>query len=324
MDRISPSEGDDVGSIPAESTRLMTQPKVLVIVGPTASGKSAWAVQIAKQYNGEVISADSRQVYKGLDIGTGKITTAEMQGIPHHLLDVASPRRRFSLARYQKLAEKKLAEIVTRGKLPIICGGTGFYIKALVDNIELPEVKPNLTLRKELLKLSTAELAAKLQQLDPERAKNIDVHNPRRLMRAIEIATALGRVPQAVSRPPQYNFIQYGITLEPEKLRQNIHERLLARMKQGLVKEVENLRASGLSWQRLDDLGLEYRFVSRYLRGKLTEAEMLVQLETAINQYAKRQITWFKRDKRIRWLAGPAGLEPATSVLETDVLPLKL
>jgi tRNA dimethylallyltransferase len=274
------------------------------------------AVKLAKELNGEVISADSRQVYKGLDIGTGKITKKEMAGVPHHLLDVASPRRAFSVAQYQKLALKKIKEIVARGKLPIVCGGTGFYIKALVDNIGLPEVKPNLTLRKELLKLSTAELTAKLQQLDPERAKNIDVHNPRRLMRAIEIATALGRVPQAVSRPPQYNFIQYGITLEPEKLRQNIHDRLVARMNQGLVKEVENLRASGLSWQRLDDLGLEYRFVAKYLQGQLTKEEMLAQLETAINQYAKRQMTWFKRDKRIRWLAGPAGLEPATSVLD--------
>jgi tRNA dimethylallyltransferase len=244
----------------------MTQPKVLVIVGPTASGKSALAVKLAKELNGEVISADSRQVYKGLDIGTGKITNKEMQGIPHHLLDVASPRRRFTLAQYQKLAEKKLIEIIARGKLPIVCGGTGFYIKALVDNIALPAVKPNLTLRKELLKLSTAELAAKLQQLDPERAKNIDTHNPRRLMRAIEIAAALGQVPPATSRPAKYEFIQYGITLEPEKLRQNIHERLLARMKQGLVKEVENLRTGGLSWQRLDDLGLEYRFAANQSR----------------------------------------------------------
>jgi tRNA dimethylallyltransferase len=280
----------------------MTQPKVLVIVGPTASGKSALAVKLAKELNGEVISADSRQVYKGLDIGTGKITNKEMQGIPHHLLDVASPRRRFTLAQYQKLAEKKLIEIIARGKLPIVCGGTGFYIKALVDNIALPAVKPNLTLRKELLKLSTAELAAKLQQLDPERAKNIDTHNPRRLMRAIEIAAALGQVPPATSRPAKYEFIQYGITLEPEKLRQNIHERLLARMKQGLVKEVENLRTGGLSWQRLDDLGLEYRFVAKYLQNKLSKEEMLEQLETAINQYAKRQMTWFKKDKRITWL----------------------
>jgi tRNA dimethylallyltransferase len=225
-----------------------------------------------------------------------------MQGIPHHLLDVASPRRRFTLAQYQKLAEKKLIEIIARGKLPIVCGGTGFYIKALVDNIALPAVKPNLTLRKELLKLSTAELAAKLQQLDPERAKNIDTHNPRRLMRAIEIAAALGQVPPATSRPAKYEFIQYGITLEPEKLRQNIHERLLARMKQGLVKEVENLRTGGLSWQRLDDLGLEYRFVAKYLQNKLSKEEMLEQLETAINQYAKRQMTWFKKDKRITWL----------------------
>lgn len=301
MDRISPSEGDDVGSIPAESTRLMTQPKVLVIVGPTASGKSALAVKLAKELNGEVISADSRQVYKGLDIGTGKITKKEMQGVPHHLLDVASPKRAFSVAQYQKLALKKIREIIARGQVPIICGGTGFYIKAVVDNLVLPEVKPNRKLRQELAKLPTPELFTKLQQLDPERAANIDEHNPRRLMRAIEIATALGQVPVLTSTPLPYTFEQIGISISPEQLQQNIHTRLMARVKQGLIKEVERLRESGLSWQRLDDLGLEYRFVSHYLRGKLTKTEMLEQLEIAINQYAKRQLTWFKKDKRISW-----------------------
>jgi tRNA dimethylallyltransferase len=279
----------------------MTQPKVIVIVGPTASGKSALAVQLAKELNGEVISADSRQVYKGLDIGTGKITKQEMQGVPHHLLDVASPRRAFSVVQYQKLALKKIEEIIARGKMPIICGGTGFYIKAVVDNLVLPEVKPNKKLRQELTKLSTPELFARLQQLDPDRAANIDQHNPRRLQRAIEIATALGHVPTVHSSPLPYTFDQIGITISPEQLQKNIHERLLARMKQGLIEEVENLRASGLSWQRLDDLGLEYRFVARYLRGELTKAEMLEQLEAAINQYAKRQLTWFKKDKRIKW-----------------------
>ncbi|MCC6290472.1 tRNA (adenosine(37)-N6)-dimethylallyltransferase MiaA [Candidatus Nomurabacteria bacterium] len=162
--------------------------QVLVIVGPTASGKSALAVQLAKKFDGEIISADSRQVYRGLDIGSGKITEKEKRGIPHHLLDIASPKRIFTVARYQKLAKQKIAEIIGRGKLPIICGGTGFYIQAIVDDLALPKVKPDSRLRKSLAQKTVPELFKMLQKLDSNRARKIDRNNPRRLIRAIEIA----------------------------------------------------------------------------------------------------------------------------------------
>ncbi|MBU4078319.1 tRNA (adenosine(37)-N6)-dimethylallyltransferase MiaA, partial [Patescibacteria group bacterium] len=163
------------------------KPKIIVVVGPTASGKSDLAVEIAKKYNGEVVSADSRQVYKGMDIGTGKITQKEMQGIKHYLLDVASPKTRFTVAQYQKKANQAIGEIIKKEKLPILCGGTGFYIQSIVDNIAIPKVKPDLKLRKNLEKQSAEELFEQLKKLDSERAKNIDKYNKRRLIRAIEI-----------------------------------------------------------------------------------------------------------------------------------------
>ncbi len=183
--------------------------KLIVILGPTASGKSELAVKLAKKFNGEIISADSRQVYKGLNIGTGKITKKEMKGIGHHLLDVASPKRKFTVAQFQKLAFKKIREIQRRGKTPFLVGGTGFYIQSVVDNISIPEVTPNWKLRKALEKKNTEELFSMLKKLDPARAKTIDSKNPRRLTRAIEIASAEGRgagPPQrgAATAPPRF------------------------------------------------------------------------------------------------------------------------
>ncbi|MBI4708741.1 MAG: tRNA (adenosine(37)-N6)-dimethylallyltransferase MiaA [Candidatus Portnoybacteria bacterium] len=167
--------------------------KLIIVLGPTASGKSDLAVSLAKKINGEVISADSRQVYKGLDIGSGKITKEEMQGIPHCLLGVADPKRRFSVAQYKKLAQVAIKKIQRQGKIPIICGGTGFYIQAVVDNIALPEVKPDWKLRKQLEKFNTDELFKKLKKLDPRRSRNIDSHNQRRLIRALEIVIKSGK-----------------------------------------------------------------------------------------------------------------------------------
>lgn len=275
---------------------------VLVIVGPTASGKSALAIRLAKKLNGEIISADSRQVYRRLNIGSGKVTAAEMAGVPHHLLDVAEPSRTFSVARYQKLANQKIREILRRGKLPIIVGGTGFYIQSIVDGLILPAVKPNHELRRSLTQLSTEELFHQLKQLDPNRAEKIDRHNPHRLIRAIEIARALGHVPPIKKNPPPYRFLQLGIFLPEPQLNQKIKRRLRERLRAGLVKEVADLHDTGLSWKRLESFGLEYYFVAQYLQKKLTHPEMVEQLTRAIEQYAKRQLTWFRRDSRIKWL----------------------
>ncbi len=270
--------------------------KIIVVCGPTATGKSDYAVELAKKNNGEIISADSRQVYRGFDIGSGKITKREMKGVPHHLLDVASPKRTFSAAQYKKLADKAIKDILKRGKTPIICGGTGFYIDAVVYDHTFPKVKPNKTLRKQLSRLSPRELFEKLQTLDPDRAQEIDSNNSVRLIRAIEIATALGKVPlrQAQGKQGKYDVEWIYLDFPDEVLKNRIHIRLFARIR-GIVAEVKRLHAQGVSWKRLESFGLEYRYFALYLQGKLSKAEMLTQLEFAIWHYAKRQRTWFKK-----------------------------
>ncbi len=280
--------------------------KIIVILGPTASGKSDLAVKIAQRSNGEIISADSRQVYKNLDIGSGKITKKEMRGIPHHLLDIASPKKTFTVTQYQKLAKKAIKKILAKGKIPIICGGTGFYIDSLIYDYQLPIVPPQPKLRKRLEKKSIEELFKKLKKLDPRRAGDIDRRNKRRLIRALEIILTTKK-PIAVLRKYQdkktsYDFLKIGIKKLPEELKKLIIQRLKKRLKQGLIKEVKNLHKKGLSWQRLDNLGLEYRYVSRYLRGLISKEEMVKTLEKEIYRYAKRQMTWFKRNKEIKWV----------------------
>lgn len=284
-----------------KSSIINKLPKIIVVLGPTASGKSDLALKLAKKFNGEVISADSRQVYKGLDIGTGKITTKEMQGVPHHLLDVDNPRKVYTVARWQKEAGEKIKEIISRGKLPIICGGTGFYIDSIVKGIVLPEVPPNKKLRSVLMQKSLRELCQMLKKLDSERLKNIDSQNKVRLIRAIEIAKSLGKVPKIISHEKRYEFLQIGLMINDNRLRRRIHERILKRMRKGMVNEVKNLHKDGLSWKRMNELGLEYRYLALFLQEKITKKEMLERLEIEIWHFAKRQMTWWKRDRNIMW-----------------------
>src|SRR3990167_701630 len=242
--------------------------KLIVILGPTASGKTGLSIKLAKKFNGEVVSADSRQVYKKMDIGTDKITKKEMGGVSHHMLDVASPKNRFDVARYQKMAHKKIAEILKRGKLPIICGGTGLYIKAIVENQSYPDIPPDLKLRERLEKKPAEQLFAMLKKLDRKRARDIDAKNPRRLIRAIEIAKHSGnprtqRAEQSsydgqvptVKTAPKYDALILGIRPSQEKLKSAIKARLQKRIKQGMIAEVKKLRAQGVSWHRLEELG---------------------------------------------------------------------
>lgn len=292
----------------------MSKPKILVVVGPTASGKSELAVKLAKKFNGEIVSADSRQIYRGLDLGSGKIEGKWQRGkyvykdIPHYLIDEASPRARYSVARYQKNAQRAIAAILKHGKLPIICGGTGHWIDVVVFNQTLPQVKPNAKLRAELSALTTPQMLVWLKQLDPARARTIDSNNPRRLLRALEIILTTGQpIPQQTAST-NYDAIWLGINLGMEKLSEKIKKRLSLRMKQGLLQEVENLHASGLSWKKLESFGLEYKFCTLYLQGKLSKNEMETQLCTAIRQYAKRQLTWWKRNNSIHWSDSPAEL----------------
>lgn len=280
----------------------MAKPKLIAIVGPTASGKSDLAVLLAQTFNGEVVSADSRQAYRHMDIGTGKITAEEMQGIPHHLLDLADPTEQFSVAQYQALATAAIADIHSRGKLPILVGGTGLYIQAVVDGVVLPEVKPNPALRAELQKLSAPQLFERLQHLDEKRAKTIDPHNPRRLVRAIEIATALGSVPSMVAETP-YNTLLIGVSVEKEELGKRIAKRFDAMLTRGLVAEIEALhKRYRADWERIRSFGLECTWVADFLAGVISEKEMRDGAIRDTIAYAKRQMTWFKRDERIHWI----------------------
>ncbi|MFA6475807.1 MAG: tRNA (adenosine(37)-N6)-dimethylallyltransferase MiaA [Candidatus Paceibacterota bacterium] len=287
------------------------KPKIYVIVGPTASGKTGFSIKLAKKVGGETISADSRQVYKGLNIGSGKVTKKEMTGIPHHLLDVVSPKKIFTVSDFKKLADQKITEIIARGKTPIIVGGTGFYIQAVVDDLILPEVEPDKKLREQLSKKTPAELFTMLKKLDPARAKTIDGQNPVRLIRAIEIAKKLGKVPALRSRTSDslevrlhnagYDFEIIGVKTEQEELNKKIYKRLIERVKSGMVAEVKKIHQSGVSWKRLEQLGLEYRYIALFLQKKLAKKEMIEKLYSEIVKYSKRQITWFKKDKRIKW-----------------------
>ena len=274
--------------------------KIIIILGQTATGKSDLAARIAKKLGGEIISADSRQVYKGFDIGSGKITKKEMRGVFHYLLDVASPKRQFSAAKYKKLADNKIIKIYKTGKIPFIVGGSGFYIQTIVDGLVLPKVEPNNKLRKELEKKSAKKLFSMLKKLDKNRAKKIEKNNPRRLIRAIEIAKVLGKTPKLKTNS-EYEALQIGLKLPDKKLKNNIHKRLISRIRRGMISEVKKLHAKNISWKRLESFGLEYRFIARYLQGKIKKKEMLDELETEIWHFAKRQMRWFKRDARIKW-----------------------
>ncbi len=297
--------------------------KIVVVVGPTATGKSALAVSLARHFNGEIISADSRQVYRGLDIGTGKITKREMRGIRHHLLDVSNPKKQFSAAKYVVEGRRAIESIARRGKLPIICGGTGFYISALLGGENLSEIPPNRKLRAKLAKKSVAELFRTLKKLNPKRAKAMnksDRQNPRRLIRAIEIAYAQTEIKKEgrriasrsawtnrkrTSMPPppiQYKPFFIGLTTDNAQMKRRIRARLLARIENGMLTEARQLHKNGLSWKRMDELGLEYRYLARFLRGKMTKQEMIEKLNTEIWRYAKRQMMWFKRDRSTKWL----------------------
>ncbi len=297
-----------------KKSTLKQKNKIIVIVGPNASGKSELGIKIAKKYNGEIISADSRQVYRGLDVGSGKVEGRWKnkifiyKNILHYCIGIANPKKVFTAEEFKKCAERAIIYILSRGKTPIIVGGTGFYIDTILGRIKLGGVPPDQKLRRKLSKYSTIKLFNYLKKLDPKRAKTVEQKNPRRLIRAIEIASnkkssvSASLILVAPSKINTAKLVWIGIKRPPEELKKRIHKRLIERLP-GIIREIKKLKRDGLSWKRLYDLGLEYRYVSLYLRGKLTKEEMISQLETATWHYAKRQMTWFKKNKEIKWFA---------------------
>ena len=304
--------------------------KIIAVMGPTASGKSDLAVRIAREIgaghlggNGaEIVSADSRQVYKGMDIGTGKITPEEMAGIPHHLLDVITPTERFSVVRWREMAERAVNEIIGRGNVPIVCGGTGYYISALVDGLRFPELESDPEERRALEARTSESLFSELKGLDPLRATSMEHYgenqNNRRLARAILIARS--DLERELPRSDLGKTLKIGILIRDEDLKERIRDRLVKRMGNGMIGEAERLRRQGLDLARMDELGLEYRYLAKYLRGELSKDQLIETLATKIWQYARRQKTWFKRDKDIRWFAPDdwSGIEKAVRDFLSD------
>jgi tRNA dimethylallyltransferase len=255
-----------------------------------------------------------------MDIGTGKIekdfsgaiSNSKFQiskegevfiseGIRHYMIDIVDPQETFSAAQFKEMADEIIADILHRGKLPILCGGTGFWIKSIVDNITYPEVKPDWQLREELGKKSVEELFSQLQTIDPKRAKNIDAKNPARLIRALEICAILGQVPKEKSQP-QYEALQIGVSVPKEILHTKIKKRLDSRWRDGMLAETEKLHQQDLSWEKIQSFGLGYFWMPQYLQKKITLEELYERVYLAEKDYAKRQMTWFAKDKRIIWL----------------------
>lgn len=282
------------------------KPKAIAIVGPTASGKTSLSITLAKHFNGEVISADSRQVYKGMDIGTGKVTVPDMDGVPHHLLNIANPATdTYTGADFTRDGSSILTDITARGKLPIVAGGTFFYLELLQGKMQSAPVAPNRKLRAELELKSDEELFALLEAQDPRRAELIDRDNPRRLIRALEIIDALGAVPEVTPVDSPYQWLTLGIDVPTEILHERIYQRIIDRLAEGMIEEVTTLHENGVSWGRLDSFGLEYRYLGRYLQNHITRDEMITELNNKTRQFAKRQLTWLKRDPNIVWLPFP-------------------
>ena len=285
---------------------------VIALVGPTASGKSELAVDIAKKFGGEIISADSRQIYKGLDIGTGKVSgrwTSKngkkiflYKGIPHYLVDEINPKKDSSAGEFKKRAEEIIDDTRARGLLPIVVGGTNFWIDALLRGTILPDVLPKKNLRKTLERKTAADLFRMLKKLDPRRAKSIDPKNPRRLIRAIEIARALGRVPRP-KKSPTYDTLWIGIDTPPDALKANLKKRAAHMIARGLLAETKSLLAKKIPRKRIRTLGLEYALSLDMLEGTREKKTFASALAARDLRYAKKQLAWLKKNPDIRWTA---------------------
>lgn len=284
---------------------------LVIITGPTASGKTALSIELAKQIGGEIISADSMQVYRHMDIGSAKVTKEEMDGVPHHLIDVLEPSEEFNVVRFQEMARKAMEEIYERGKIPIIAGGTGFYIQALLYDIDFTETDENNSIREELEQKARMEgasaLHAMLKEIDPESAEAIHENNVKRVIRAIEFYRQTGKKisdhnRQEREKSSPYQFLYYVIDLPRELLYSRIEQRVDQMIEQGLVEEVKALQAMGCTRDMVSMQGLGYKEILDYLNGQLTLDEAVYVLKRDTRHFAKRQLTWFRRERDVRWL----------------------
>ncbi len=284
----------------------------------TASGKSGLGIALALRFHGEIVSADSRQVYRGLDIGTAKVTPQEQALVPHHLLDVVDLQDTFTVSQFQQQAFVAINDIVARDRQPLLVGGSPHYIQAVVDNLAIPAIPPQPSLRAELEARPLSELLAQLEQIDPESYATIDHRNPRRVIRALEVTLTSGRPfsAQRKTGEPLYQSLMLGTSWPRDILYRRIDSRVDERMRQGMVEEVRQMLAQGISPERLDALGLEYRYITRLLRGEFpSEQAMVERLKFAIHDFTRRQLTWFRKDPRIVWLEG-ADVETAVRIVE--------
>jgi len=334
----------------------MPNNKLVVVLGPTATGKTKLAVGLADKFNGEVISADSRQVFRGMDLGTGKdladyyicplsVKTGlksahgaklgqsgrglkgskKPRQVPYHLIDIISPKTEFNVYKYQKLAYGAIEKVQKQGKLPLLVGGTGLYINAVIKGYEFQSheaqnrkygadnIKNLKQLRLKLDKLTLAQLLARLKKIDPETYQKIDQKNRRRVQRALEIYYQSGQKKSEHDKQAgsKYDLLILGIDFPIDEITRRINLRLDTRLKDGMVKEIKKLHRQGVSWKRLDEFGLEYRYISRYLRGFLTYEQAIEELKKEIRRFAKRQLTWFKRNQDIIWLKTQTQAEKA-------------
>lgn len=284
------------------------KPSVIVIVGPTASGKTCASIQIAKALNGEIISADSMQIYEEMDIGTAKPTNEEMSGIKHHMISIVKPNETFNVAKYKEMAEIKIEEILKRGKMPIVVGGTGLYVDTLVNSIEFSDIKEDLEYKKFLYdkfeKEGAKSLHDELKNIDEESAQKIDMNNVRRVIRALEIYKVTGKTKTQLDkesiREPKYNFKLYGIQWPREELYARIEKRIDIMLESGLIDEVASL-IKKYDFSKTAVQGLGYKEVIEFLKKECTYDEMVEKLKMETRRYAKRQLTWFKRNKNITW-----------------------